>query len=246
MTSPDRTRWRFVTRGRDLRYERPEAPRQSNPSAVAAIRRAWDDHAIIDDTGQVWVGVAGLHVILRTSRERAGHFARGLEVRNRVEFENRRYIRGWCVAGRIDRDLQECATLIRSRYLGLSERHYQEVRDDAETQLIRARFLESLRQLSRKLKRERIRRYEIDADELTGDPLVEKGSHFAHVLSRSLYPEFVDCVWNGLVLNPETHERVTASGAMDDRELLVLCRRHRWRTTWHRRFAASRDVAEQR
>lgn len=239
MKPVDRPRWRFVARGRDLRYRRPDAPRTSTPGVIAAIRRAWDDHALVDATGQVWVGNEVLHVILRTTRSRAMHFVRWVPARDRVQLEGRRYVRGWQVAQRIDRDLQACARLIRSEYLAFSERLYHGVRDDTEAKLLRVRHQESLRQLSRRLKAERIRELSLSHDELTGEQLEPRSSHFAHVLSRSVYPEYLDCVWNGLVVNPSTHEALTAADLVDDADLASFCARRGLSTAWHAAFAAS-------
>ena len=232
----DRPRWRFVARGRDLHYTRPDAPRTSAPSAISAIRRAWDDNALVDATGQVWVGIHGLHIILRTTRRRALHFFRWVPPRDRVSHDGARYVRGWQVAQRIDRDLQACSRLIRSEYLEFSERHYHGVRNDTEAKLLRVRFQESLRQLSRRLKAERIRALGLGHDELTGEPLDDKRAHFAHVLSRSVYPEYLDCVWNGLVVNADTHEALTAVDLVDDLELATFCERRGFSTAWHPPF----------
>jgi len=240
----DRPRWRFVARGRDLRYRRPEAPRTSAPSAIKAIRRAWDDHALVDATGQVWIGVDALHVILRTTRRRALHFFRWVPARDRVTHDDARYVRGWQVAQRIDRDLQACSRLIRSEYLEFSERHYHGVRNDTEAKLLRVRYQESLRQLSRRLKAERIRTLGLTHDELTGEALDPKGSHFAHVLSRSVYPEFLDCVWNGIVVNAGTHEALTAVDLVDDAELAAYCERRGLSTAWHAPFVEALRSAQ--
>ncbi|MEN0064397.1 MAG: hypothetical protein AAGA48_19780 [Myxococcota bacterium] len=238
-------RWRFVARGRDLRYKRPEAPRTSAPGIVKAIRRAWDEHALVDGTGQVWIGQTGLHVILRTTRRRAAHFMRWVPGRDRVAFEGSAYVRGWQVAQRIDRDIQACAKLIRSEYLALSERHYFGVRNDTEARILRLRYQESLRQLNRRLKAERIRQVGLTHDELTGEPLAERGSHFAHVLSRSVYPEYMDCVWNGVVVNPSTHDAMTTIELIDDRELVAFCVERGLATAWHPPFVQALSDAQQ-
>lgn len=239
----DRPRWRFIARGRDLRYRRPDAPRTSTPGIVNAIRRAWDDHALVDATGQVWVGAEALHVILRTTRRRALHFVRWVPGRDRVALEGSRYVRGWQVAQRIDRDLQACARLIRSEYLEFSEQHYHGVRNDTEAKLLRLRHQESLRQLSRRLKAERVRGLGLTRDELTGRPLHERRSHFAHVLSRSVYPEYLDCTWNGVVVNDDTHELLSAADLVDHTDLARFCEERGLSTAWRGPFVhALRDA----
>lgn len=244
MRPPDRPRWRFVAHGRDLRYRRPDAPRTSSPGVVVAIRRAWDDHALVDATGQVWVGAEGLHVILRTTPRRALHFFRWVARRDRVELEGRRYVRGWQVAQRIDRDLQACARLIRSEYLEFSEQHYHGVRNDTEAKLLRVRHQESLRQLSRRLKAERTKSLALKRDELTGEALEPRRSHFAHVLSRSVYPEYLDCVWNGIVVNASTHEVLSAADLVDHTELARFCTDRGFSTEWREPFVLALREAQ--
>ncbi len=237
-------RHRPVLKGRELTYERPANPVGADPKTLRAIRSAWDERAYVDGIGHIWVEVDRLHVVLRTSVNRARTFAAYVPVRDFVTVGGVRYVRAWHVFHRIDLDINQNATLRRSDYLEYSEKHYQGLRDDNQTKLLRAKHLEALNGLSRKLRKERVRRLDLSHDELTREPLARHGSHFAHILARSLHPEFTDCVWNGLVVNPSTHEQLTVHGAMNDVELLQFCAIHGYSTAWHPPF--SEALAEAR
>jgi len=229
-------------RGKDLGYSRPDEPMGANPSTLRSIRMAWDERTRVDTAGQIWVEVSHLHIVLRTSISRARAFVARVPDRDFVTIEGVRHVRGWHVANRIALDIDQIAKLRRCDYLEFSEEHYEGIRGDPQTKVLRAKHLEALEGLSRKLKKERIRRLEITCDELTLEPLASR-AHFAHVLARSLHPEFMDCVWNGVVVNPTTHDLLTLQGAMNDRDLLQLCATNGYSTEWHPPFEAALAVA---
>lgn len=221
----------------DLGYARPVGPDTADAATLTAIRNAWDDSAIVDAVGHVWLRTERLHVVLRTSKGRTRKFLERMAEHDLVEVDGLEYIRGWVVAARLDQDLQRGVRFTRGDYLRFSEEHYRGVRDDVVSCMLRARYRESLEGLSRKLKRARIRTLGLTNDELTDQPLAQRGTHFAHILARSEFPEFMDCVWNGVVVNVDTHERMTLAELLDDGDLLSFCTRHGYSTAWHPPFA---------
>lgn len=226
-------------RAGELAYANPPDPVDAYGPTLTAIRSTWADRAVVDAHGQVWVDVAGLHVILRTSRENARHFVReDVPYGERAEIGGTLLVRGWRVATFLDREIQRTGRVRRARYLRNSEAHYRGVRDAAEAALCRVERSQQIDSLTKRLKKLRIEQHGLTHDELTGE-LLEDAAHFAHVLARTVYPSFSDCVWNGVVVNPATHDRMTADGVVDLDGLLAHCRTHGLATGWLPAFRAA-------
>jgi hypothetical protein len=77
----------------------------------------------------------------------------------------------------------------------------------------------------------------IDRDELTGFSLKRGlGSEFSHIISAAYDPELADQIWNGLVVNTETHKLITSKEITNQDDLLCLCEEEEWDTSWYDDF----------
>lgn len=223
--------------GADIAYGLPDGPTDAHAPTLEAIRRAWALGVRVDTFGQLWIARSRLHIIIRTSKVVAREVAAAVPDRDRQRELEDMWVRGWHVQARLDREIQREGRLSRADYLRFSEAHYRGIRDASEIQLLRVRRAQRQEEFLRKLKKERMKRFGVGSDELTGEHL-RRDAEFAHVLSKTAYPEYSDCVWNGVIVNKEVHIRLTAAGLVNDDELLAWCERHAMRTDWFPDFDA--------
>ena len=95
---------------------------------------------------------------------------------------------------------------------------------------------EYIKNIVRTLKNKRITEYQIDFDELTGEPLHGSTAEFSHIRSVSLFPSLASHLDNGLVVNKSTHRIITANNINDENELLDLCDLNDWDTSWYHEY----------
>ncbi|WP_330924888.1 hypothetical protein [Candidatus Sororendozoicomonas aggregata] len=106
------------------------------------------------------------------------------------------------------------------------------VRDSECAEVIRLKYSEHIMVLKRELKRTRIKEFNIISDELTGIKLMVATSEFHHIRRQSVYPYLVNMIWNGLIVNKETHKIITANNINDEYDLRDLCDEMGWSKRW--------------
>lgn len=212
-------------------------PSLNNPFLKArvetAIKNAWLAGAILDGAGRVWVNSKYLHVIIRTSVANAAYIIGGLMNHEKYLNGHDTYINGSTVFYLIDRNLQSARGIARENYIRLSELIYRAIRDSDVARLKRAEFYEHISRVISQLKNKRICDYRITSDELTGVPLNKATAEFSHICSVSLYPQLAAILENGLIVNKDTHDIITANSINDGEELLALCEAYGWNTDWY-------------
>lgn len=222
----------------DLRMELQEAqnPNLYEPT-LKAIHNAWEESAIIDQNGTVWIGIEKLHCILRTSSDSARYLSDSISDKYRQNIGGEQYIRGCEIFRLIDSAIQTARSESREEYIRFSELYYQFIRDSDKAQKARRDFYGRINKSRRKLKGKRVSEESIKTDELTGQELCTD-AEFSHIRSVSIYPFLADQVWNGLVVNKDIHKIITKSAVNDERHLLELCEIHQWRTDWYLKFSS--------
>lgn len=206
---------------------------------LKSIYTAWTSSAIIDQRGAVWVRTSKLHTILRTTRVLARYYLDIIADEHKVKVRGEMYVKGSEVCRLIDNAVQSSSSLRREGYARYSDYLYREIRDSDKARLVRAEYYEYIRRYRSELKRTRIARFDVTTDELTGLPLYKTGTQFSHIRSVGAYLDMADKIWNGLVVNQQTHKIITNNDVNDEDQLLNLCIEYGWNTDWYSEFLNS-------
>lgn len=215
----------------NIPYEKPALPPTLHDRTLTSITNALNAEAYLDPQGRLWLSREKLHSILRTTKANANDLFDSFDEVRKIE--NHWYVRAHEVMGRICKEIEEADSLKKGEYLSFSEQCLIAIRDSDRATVKRARFLEEWKEKKKKLKNARIKRYGIVTDELTGDLLEKRTAEFSHIRSSSLYRDLSLDIENGLIVNKNTHELITASGINEEEELLFLCEQEGWSTTWY-------------
>ena len=73
-------------------------------------------------------------------------------------------------------------------------------------------------------------------DELTGKNIDIRTCEFSHIRSVSMYQEYSDNIENGLIVNKETHDKITRKEINDEDELYDLCIDNGWNLQWYEKY----------
>jgi hypothetical protein len=222
----------------ELKFETPpETSLKLNKRTFKSIHNAWTENAGIDKTGAVWLPMSNLHTVLRTKKHIAKYMAENrISPEAKTVEDGRIYIKGTAIISLIDDAIQQASDQKKEHYARYSESMYRAIRDHDKSKIKRVEWNERLGNFRSSLKRTRIAKHSIGADELTGEALHEKESHFSHIRSVRVYKELADKVWNGLVVNKKTHKIITQNDVNDEKELLNVCRENGWQTGWYEDF----------
>lgn len=107
------------------------------------------------------------------------------------------------------------------------------IRDSKKAEVLRARYYENIEDQRKKLKKRRIKKYNITVDELTRKLLNLKTAEFSHIRSVAIYPDLQLEEDNGLIINKETHSIITKNNIQKNEEDLVRLRVQKiWETGW--------------
>ncbi len=203
---------------------------QNNPAK--AIYNAWINGAVIDSKGAVWIRRSKLHTILRTTKAIALFKIRDIGSRYREQYGKETMIHGTQIGALIDTLITEARTHRGSKYALYSEKLYMSIRDSEYALTKRLEYGEYLMTARRNLKSKRKRKFDIKSDELTGTRLLTSGE-FSHIRSASLYPDLSDKVWNGLLVNKKTHDKITKGNVCNEKDLIRMCKKHGWKVQWY-------------
>lgn len=227
------SRWEF-----DFDIPEPDGMLASN--VVTSISNAWSKGVLIDDAGRLWVQTDKLHTILRTSTNQAAYLVNLITNHNRRRFRvGNQEVGCVCsseVARLLDELIQNPGTLTQRTYGQYSWELYSAMRDHPEVDRIVALHVDRVNALLPTLKKKRIQEFGIKNDELTLHPL-RRGSQFSHIRGKRAYPHYATEVWNGLVINEDTHTVITRKKALDEEHLLDLCEEFGWSNAWYPHFA---------
>jgi hypothetical protein len=223
----------------DLDIDFPEANKTLNPTTVTTINNAIEQGAIIDKNGILWVRTDKLYHVWRTDKPTARQIILDIpEGKFRRTFGGEEYIRSAEVMKWIFYRL-ESATGTKERYLKHTSYILQSVIEEPVIRVFRLEAALAWQSQKTLLRNARKKTYAINCDELTGT-LLKRGSEFSHIISAASDPELADQIWNGLVINRETHKFITEKEITNEDALLDLCAEERWSTSWYDDFSNSR------
>lgn len=219
-------------------HDPPDPDDSLHKPTAKAIRNAWNRAASVSETtGRIWISVSELHTLLRTSKANARHILVSTDSRHRKETRNDKYISGSRFYEMINEQRINASNMKHEKYMEDSEKVYRSIRESSDMRLLRRKVAEEVEKALPKLKRRKKSEYNINKDELTGDNLLN--DEFHHIMSKSMYREIADQYWNGVVVNKNTHKKITKEGCVDDDDLLRLCRKKGWSMDWYDEFASN-------
>ncbi|WNS82192.1 hypothetical protein RRU94_15710 [Domibacillus sp. DTU_2020_1001157_1_SI_ALB_TIR_016] len=218
----------------NIPYKRPENPVNLHERTLTSITNALDAEAYLDAQGQLWIAKDKLHQILRTTKANANDLFDSFDDIKRIG--DYLYVRAYQVMGIISKEIEEADTLKKGKYLSFSEQCLIAIRDSDRAKVKRAEYLEEWREKKKSLKKQRIKKYDIEFDELTGKTLVRKTAEFSHIRSSSLHKSLSLDIENGLIVNKSTHDLITSLEVCDEEELKFLCEQEGWNVSWYDKY----------
>ena len=201
-------------------------------SSAQGTLNAWTRGALVDGTGKVWIKEEYLSQIWRTDKATASYFVTGISPYDKASFNGIVCINYSAVIYRLLEIIDSPISNKRRSYLRLSENIGQSVRDSVAAEVYRLKYNEYISELKRELKNARVKKYNIIFDELTGHDLVKSTAEFHHIRRQSIYPNLISMLWNGLVINKETHGVINSCNITDEYDLFELCKKMEWHTSW--------------
>lgn len=203
-----------------------------NQSSIQQTLNAWSRGSLVDGIGQVWIDDDFLSSIWRTDKATASYFADDIRDKDKSSFNGKNYIKYSAVIYILNELIQSPIKNKRREYLKVSDKIGTAVRDSAFVHNKQLIYSEHIEDAKKKLKSQRIKMYNISLDELTFEPLELSSSEFHHIRRQSIYPNLISFIWNGLVINKQTHTIITQSDISDEYDLEVLCKEKRWSLDW--------------
>ena len=220
---------------------RENLPANLNLGAARRTFNAWQSGTLTDPTGQIWIDERYLSDIWRTDHGTAAFFVGGIIPRDKANFSGRQCVKYSAVVYRLNEILQGPIANRRREYLRLSEIIGLRARDASQAEVLRLQNAESVNDAKRRLKGDRIRAYNIQLDELTGQMLELSTCEFHHIRRQSGHSDLISMIWNGLIINRSTHNLITSNNISDEYQLCRFCISMTWFTDWYERYKA--DVA---
>ncbi len=205
-------------------------------SSAQGTLNAWTHGALVDGTGKVWINEEYLFQIWRTDKATASYFVTGISPDDKANFNGIVCVNYSAVIYRLLEIIDSPISNKRRSYLRLSENIGQSVRDSDAAEVYRLKYNEYISGLKRELKNTRVKEYNIIFDELTGLDLVKSTAEFHHIRRQSIYPNLISMLWNGMVINKETHDMINSYNITDEYDLFELCKKMGWHTSWLERY----------
>lgn len=220
----------------DMSIGIPIKPDGSDKGTCTQIKNAWINFAHIDDKGVMWVDIERIHAILRTTKPIANYHLKDIEDKDKLRYGNKVYVKAYHIRNIIDKSIQIEKISRRKEYLKYSEEIYMAIRDCATAEIIRQKYSNIIEGDRKKLKASRIKKYKIKYDELTGDKIEKATAEFSHIRSYAIFREISTDIENGLIVNKQTHNVITAAGINDEVELYQLCTEKNWSIKWYEKY----------
>ena len=220
---------------KDLTFIEPIADKKAKSKVVKEISNAWKDATVIDSKGWLWVRQDKLHSILRIRKNNVGYILMQIPDEFKISIANSTYIRGYKVLEVIAKSIEEDGVGTKGIYLETSRKYYDSINLCDKVKLLRLEYDSGLKEQRKKLKKKRIKKYDIKLDELTNEVL-RRGCEFSHIRSVTMYKYISDNIDNGLIVNKETHNLITSRGVNDEDELRDLCEEQNWNIDWYDKY----------
>ena len=103
-------------------YRIPSSEEGQYKNTITSITNAWSNSAYLDASGKTWVDTENLHSILRTNKGNARYIVANILDEDKIDINNKTFIRGYEIRMQIDKLIQECGAGTRSEYLRYSEK----------------------------------------------------------------------------------------------------------------------------
>lgn len=142
-------------------YDIPTPEEGQYKNTITSIKNAWNNSTYLDNSGKAWVDTENLHSILRTNKSNANYIVAKILDENKVNFNNKTFIRGYEIIMLIDKLIQECGSGTKVDYLKYSEKSYISIRDCDKGKLLRSKAENRLCGERKKLKKKRIKCFKI-------------------------------------------------------------------------------------
>lgn len=226
---------KFIS-AKELKYENPNSDYIDNKKVVQAIQNAWKNSCVLCNDGNIWVYTKNLHTILRTTKDIAKYYVQQVSKNNKQKIDDDTIVKGCEIIYILDERLQNAGEIQKEKYLKYSNDTYSSIRDCDKAKLIRAEYYEMMKTYKNKLKKERIKKFTITKDELTNENLNKKNSEFSHIRSFSIYKDLATNIYNGLIVNKDTHKIITENKINDEDELYDLCEKQKWNIDWYEKY----------
>lgn len=194
---------------------------------VTAIKNAWINGAYLDKRGIVWINREYLHTLLRVSKNLVNYYLA------QINRSNDDFISGKDFIFLISDIFENATTFKRRDYIRYSENLYRLIRDSDKAEVLRARYQENISEKKNGLKKDRLKKYPTNVDELTGKKLDYQRSEFSHIRSVAVYPDLQLEIENGLIVNKETHDIITKENVQNEDDLYSLCIKNNWNINWY-------------
>lgn len=218
---------------KDINYKMPERAKDLDKTTVKKITNAINCGKP-DSRGLIWIKCSTLHTVLRVkTKVDARYLLETIDQKYKTTYEKEEYVLWSSLISIVERRREENP---KNRYLSLVMDILNEINESDEIQLLRLRAKNLVEQRVKKLKNKRIRSYKLKEDELTNDPLDKKKAEFSHIRSVAMFPELAEMLWNGLIVNKDTHFIITQVGVNDEEELYKLCYEKGWNTAWYKTY----------
>ena len=218
---------------KDIRYEMPKKAEELDKRTIKSI---WNvvGNGIVDSKGFIWFDCSKLHTILRVkTKNDAAYILEKIDNKYKVDYNSRTYVRWssllWIVGKRIEENPK-------NEYLKLILSILDEISNSNDVKVLQDKAKELQQKNIKKLKKQRIKEFKIVKDELTNEKLDKKSAEFSHIRSVTMYPEFSEFIWNGLIVNKKTHNIITSETVNDEEQLYSLCFRLGWNIQWYDKY----------
>ena len=218
---------------KDIRYEMPKKAEELDKRTIKSISNAVGN-GIVDSKGFIWFDCSTLHTILRVkTKNDAAYILEKIDNKYKVDYNSRTYVRWssllWIVGKRIEENPK-------NEYLKLILSILDEISNSNDVKVLQDKAKELREKNIKKLKKQRIKELKIVKDELTNEKLDKKSAEFSHIRSVTMYPEFSEFIWNGLIVNKKTHNIITSETVNDEEQLYSLCFRLGWNIQWYDKY----------
>ena len=218
---------------KDITYKMPERSKELYKTTVKKITNAIN-RGKPDSRGLIWINCSTLHTVLRVkTKVDARYLLETIDKKYKTTYEGEEYVLWSSIISIVEKRREENP---KNRYLSLVMDILNEINECDEIQLLRLKAKNLMEQRVKKLKNKRIRSYKLKEDELTNDPLDKKKAEFSHIRSVAMFPELAEMMWNGLIVNKDTHLIITQVGVNDEEELYKLCYEKGWNTAWYKTY----------
>ncbi|MGL4991486.1 MAG: hypothetical protein ACRCYE_14570 [Sarcina sp.] len=224
----------FICKGSDLNYSVPNLFNGGSKRTFTQIRNACNE-VLGDKFGNVYIKTSYLDVILRTKKFVVNEILFNMPDDEKVYCDGETYVKYGHIMKLISERLQCVGSSKTREYLLLVEEFLLNIRDSEKLLTFRNQIESDYKSEINRLKGKRKRKYNLIYDELTGEKL-RWGSQFSHIRAKSAYPAVALNIENGLIVNKEIHAEITKRGIANEEDLLVLCKKNRWNTSWYKTF----------